>query len=133
MAPPGPADSAHWEEGGVLVVEVAGEFDADRAERLCEPLLRMVRIGQRHFVIDLAAVEAVPAEGALRFAEAALRMGAGGAVLAVVARTTVRRALLAAGAGRLTGGLHTTRADALAACRAGGSAGRGSPAPDSIG
>ncbi|MFI7007611.1 STAS domain-containing protein [Streptomyces sp. NPDC050145] len=132
MVPPRPADSAHWEDGGILVVDVTGELDADRADRLCGPLLRMARIGQRHFVVDLAAVESVHADGALRFAEAALRMGAGGAVLAVVARTTVRRALLAAGAGRLTGGLHPTLADALAACRARNAAGRGRPTPDSV-
>ncbi|MFE1955317.1 MULTISPECIES: STAS domain-containing protein [Streptomyces] len=133
MVPPRPADSAHWEDGGVLVVDVAGEFDADRAERLCEPLLRMTRIGRRHFVVDLAAVDAVRSDGALRFAEAALRLGAAGAVLAVVAGTAVRRALLAAGAGRVSGGLHATRADALAACRSRAAGGRGRPTPDSIG
>jgi anti-anti-sigma regulatory factor len=120
--------SAQWEDGGVLVVEVTGGLDTDRTERLCGPLLRMARLGHRHFVIDLRAVDTVPADGARRLAETLQRAAAGGAVLAVVARTAVRGALRTAGAGRPTGGLHTSRADALAACRA-----QGAPTPDSIG
>ncbi|MZD05740.1 hypothetical protein GTW43_11665, partial [Streptomyces sp. SID5785] len=67
MVPPRPAVSAQWEDGGdagvpaVLVVDVRGDLDADRAERLCGPLLRMARTGQRHFVVDLAGVDAVHA------------------------------------------------------------------------
>lgn len=120
--------ATRWEREGVLVVDVAGVLDGDGAGLLCGLLTRMLRTGQRAFVVNFEGADDCGADVARRFAEANLAAAEGGGVLAVVAGAAVRRALRAAGADRFAGGVHDTVADAVEGCRAGGVTRLGGPA-----
>ncbi|MFJ9174863.1 hypothetical protein [Streptomyces sp. NPDC102360] len=95
-----------WEDGGVLVVQVVGRFDADAAAELGALMGRLDATGQSGLVVDFQDAEHCGADGARKFVEAGLAMVAGGGALTVVADTAEQAVLRAAGADRLPLGVH---------------------------
>ncbi|MFJ9037034.1 hypothetical protein ACIRF8_10675 [Streptomyces sp. NPDC102406] len=109
---------ARWEDGGVLVVEVVGDFDGPAAAELSGLLTRTARTGQRLFVVDFREVDRCSADAVRQFVGAGPETEAlPGGFLAVVPGTTARPVLDAEGADRLSGGIHDTVLSALEACR----------------
>ncbi|MFD7295254.1 hypothetical protein ACFV9W_18390 [Streptomyces sp. NPDC059897] len=102
-----------WEDGGVLVVQVVGRFDADAAAELGALMGRLDATGQSGLVVDFHDAEHCDADGARRFVEAGLAMAADGSALAVVADAAEQAVLRAAGADRLSLGVHDDVAAAL--------------------
>ncbi|MFJ8825126.1 hypothetical protein ACIREE_25515 [Streptomyces sp. NPDC102467] len=121
---------ARWEAGGVLVVEVVGEFDGVAATELCGLLARMTGTGQRLFVVDFGGAGRCEPGGVRQFVRTSLDAEAlpDEGFLAVVASPATRPALHAEGAGRLAGGLHDTVTDAIEACWASAPEELGEPA-----
>ncbi|MFI7341111.1 hypothetical protein ACIBUY_24620 [Streptomyces sp. NPDC050085] len=109
---------ARWEDGGVLVVDVVGEFGSSAATELGDLLKRMGATGQRAYVVDFGAVGRCGPGAARQFVETASRALPADGVLAVVAGAAARPALTTAGAGDVTGGLHDVAAHAIGACLA---------------
>ncbi|MEV1026232.1 hypothetical protein [Streptomyces sp. NPDC050264] len=109
---------ARWEDGGVLVVDVVGEFDGAAATELCGLLARMTGTGQRLFVVDFGKAGRCEPGVIRQFVRATLetKAGPGDSFLAVVASPATRPALHTEGAGRLAGGIHDTVTDAVEAC-----------------
>lgn len=114
---------ARWAAGDVLVVDVAGAFDDSGtfddavAAALCGLLKRMARTGQRLFAVNFLGVERCTSGAVRQFVKTGLETEGepdGGSV-ALVAGTAARSALRAAGADRLTGGIHTTVTNAVKA------------------
>ncbi|MGY0020877.1 STAS domain-containing protein [Streptomyces sp. cg35] len=108
---------ARWEDGGVLVVDVVGEFDEGAAAELCGLLTRMARTGQQVFVVDFTGAERCDIGAARAFVRASLEAEAmsGDGFLAVVASAVVRSALYTAAADCLSGGVHGSVTDAVEA------------------
>ncbi|MFZ3573685.1 hypothetical protein ACOKM5_42810 [Streptomyces sp. BH097] len=104
-----------WEDGGVLVVQVVGRFDADAAAELAALMGRLDATGQSGLVVDFQDAEHCAADAARQFVEAGLDMAAGGGALAVVADAAEQTVLRAAGADRLPLGVHGDVAAALEA------------------
>ena len=102
-----------WEDGGVLVVQVVGRFDADAAAELGALMARLDATGQSGLVVDFQDAEHCGADGATKFVEAGLAMAASGGALAVVADAAEQAVLRAAGAERLPLGVHDDVAGAL--------------------
>ncbi|WP_425841007.1 hypothetical protein [Streptomyces fractus] len=102
-----------WEDGGVLVVQVVGRFDADAAAELGALMGRLDATGHSGLVVDFQDAEHCGADGAQKFVEAALSMAADGGALTVVADTAQQAVLRTAGADRLALGVHNDVAAAL--------------------
>ncbi|MFF3492868.1 hypothetical protein ACFYWS_16085 [Streptomyces sp. NPDC002795] len=102
-----------WEDGGVLVVQVVGRFDADAASELGALMRRLDATGQSGLVVDFQDTEHCGADAARQLVEAGLDMVAACGALAIVADTAEKTVLRAAGADRLPLGVHDDVAAAL--------------------
>ncbi|MHB9756420.1 STAS domain-containing protein [Streptomyces sp. BYX5S] len=102
-----------WEDGGVLVVQVVGRFDAEAATELAGLMGRLDATGESGLVVDFHDVEDCAADGARTFVGAGVDMTARGGALAVAADATVRAVLLSAGSDRLPLGVHEDAAAAV--------------------
>ncbi|GHB51323.1 hypothetical protein GCM10010306_051290 [Streptomyces umbrinus] len=106
-----------WADVGLLVVEAEGVFDATTAPLLCGPLVRLLRVGHRHFVVDAERVTRFNAAGIQLLAATRRKIRAEGGMLAMVAGSDARSALEAADFGR-SAFLYATVVEAARACKA---------------
>lgn len=106
-----------WADADLLVVEAEGTFDAASAPLLCEPLIRLLRVGHRHFVVDVQRVTSFHRAGVQLLTAARRTIHAGGGVLALVAGPDARSAFNAADVGR-SAFLYPNVVEASRACRA---------------
>lgn len=104
-----------WADAGLLVVEAEGVFDAATAPLLCGPLLRLSRVGHRHFVVDAERVTRFNTAGIRLLAATRRTIRAEGGVLALVAGPEARSTFEAADFGRPVF-LYTTVVEAARAC-----------------
>ncbi|MGP3769188.1 STAS domain-containing protein [Streptomyces sp. SDT5-1] len=102
-----------WEDGGVLVVQVMGRFDADAATDLGALMARLDATGHSGLVVDFHDTEHCAADAARTFVDAGADMVEGGGALALAADTPVCTVLLTAGAARLPLGVHEDVAAAV--------------------
>ncbi|MEU3091602.1 STAS domain-containing protein [Streptomyces massasporeus] len=106
-----------WADADLLVVEAEGTFDAASAPSLCEPLIRLLRAGHRHFVVDVQQVTSFHRAGVHLLAAARHTIQAGGGMLTLVAGPDARSAFNAADVGR-SAFLFPTVVEASRACKA---------------
>lgn len=81
-----------WLNADLLVVEAEGVFDAYSAPLLCGSLVRLLRVGHRHFVIDLQRVTRFNNAGIELLAAARRTVRAKGGMLTLVAGPHARSA-----------------------------------------
>jgi len=106
-----------WADADLLVVEAEGVFDAVSAPLLCEPLIRLLRVGHRQFVVDVQQVTSFHRAGVHLLAAARRTIRAEGGTLTMAAGPEARSAFNATDVGRSTF-LYPTVAEALRACKA---------------
>ena len=106
-----------WVDADLLVVEAEGVFDAASAPLLCGPLVRLLRVGHRHFVVDFQRVTRFNSAGIELLAAARRTIRAEGGMLTLVAGQDARRAFKTADVGRSTF-LYGTVVEASRACKA---------------
>ncbi|WP_181387135.1 STAS domain-containing protein [Streptomyces sp. Act143] len=106
-----------WADADLLVVEAEGTFDAALAPLLCEPLIRLLRVGHRHFVVDVQQVTSFHPAGVHLLTAVRRTIRAGGGMLTLVAGPDARRAFSAVDVGR-PAFLYPTVVEASRACKA---------------
>ncbi|PTM96918.1 STAS domain-containing protein [Streptomyces sp. VMFN-G11Ma] len=106
-----------WMDAHLLVVEAEGVFDAESAPLLCGPLVRMLRVGHRQFVIDFQRVTRFDNAGIQLLAAARRTIRAEGGMLTLVAGPDARSAFNTADLGR-PAFLYGSVVEASRACRA---------------
>ncbi|MFJ9538314.1 STAS domain-containing protein [Streptomyces sp. NPDC101225] len=106
-----------WADADLLVVEAEGVFDAASAPLLCGPLVGLVRVGHRHFVVDVQRVTRFNSAGIELLAAARRTIRAEGGMLTLVAGPEARNAFKTANVGR-SSFLYATVVEASRACRA---------------
>ncbi|MCX4561507.1 MULTISPECIES: STAS domain-containing protein [Streptomyces] len=104
-----------WADVGLLVVEAEGVFNATTAPLLCGPLVRLLRVGHRRFVVDAERVTHFNTVGIQLLAATRQKIRAEGGTLALVAGSDARSAFETADLGRPTF-LYTTVVEAARAC-----------------
>ncbi|MGX1372712.1 anti-anti-sigma factor [Streptomyces canus] len=105
-----------WADGGLLIVEAEGVLDAASAPSLCEPLVRLLRVGHRHFVVDIQQVTGIDRAGVQLLAAARRTIRAAGGVLTLVAGPDTRSAFHAADVDR-SAFLYLDLGEASRACK----------------
>jgi anti-anti-sigma regulatory factor len=106
-----------WMDAYLLVIEAEGVFDAESAPLLCRPLVRLLRVGHRQFVIDFQRVTRFDNAGIQLLAAARRTIHAGGGMLTLVAGPDARNALKTADLDR-PALLYGSVVEASRACRA---------------
>ncbi|MFR0357393.1 STAS domain-containing protein [Streptomyces sediminimaris] len=106
-----------WADAELLVVEAEGVFDAASAPLLCGPLVKLLGVGHRQFVVDAKRVTHFNAVGIRLLAKTLRRVRAEGGTLALVAGPDARDALETAGFGG-SSVLYATVGEASRACKA---------------
>ncbi|MET9565840.1 STAS domain-containing protein [Streptomyces tauricus] len=104
-----------WADVGLLVVEAEGVFDATTAPLLCGRLVRLLRVGHRHFVVDAERVTRFNVAGIQLLSATRRKIRAEGGMLVLVAGPDARSAFEAADLGRPTF-LYTSVVEAARAC-----------------
>lgn len=105
-----------WADADLLVVEAEGVFDAASAPLLCGPLVRLLRLGHRHFVIDFQRVTRFDNAGVQLLASTRRTIRTGGGMLTLAAGPDARNAFKTADVGR-SAFLYATVVEASRACR----------------
>lgn len=105
-----------WADADLLVVEAEGVFDAASAPLLCGPLVKLLGVGQRQFVVDAKRVTHFNTVGIQLLATTLRRVRAEGGTLALVAGPDARSAFETAGFGG-SSFLYATVSEASRACK----------------
>ncbi|MGW1044109.1 STAS domain-containing protein [Streptomyces sp. NPDC002547] len=106
-----------WADADLLVVEAEGVFDATSAPLLCGPLVRLLRVGHRHFVVDSHRVPRFNSAGIQLLAAAWRPIRAKGGMPTLVAGAEARSTFMSADIGR-SAFLYSTVVEASRACKA---------------
>jgi anti-anti-sigma regulatory factor len=106
-----------WADADLLVVEAEGVFDAASAPLLCGPLVRILHVGHRHFVVDFHRVTRFNSGGIQLLTAAWRTIRAEGGMLTLVAGPDARSTFMSADIGR-SAFLYTTVVEASRACKA---------------
>ncbi|MFC8513991.1 STAS domain-containing protein [Streptomyces sp. NPDC057257] len=105
-----------WADADLLIVEAEGVLDEVSAPLLCDPLARFLRVGHRHFVVDVQRVTRFSRAG-IRLLTAAQRTIRGeGGKMTLVAGPDARSAFKIAEVGR-SAFLYATVVEASRACK----------------